>query len=90
MDTEISKIVVDLSSLELISSDTKTQLTDMSSAIGLIDFAGLVDSLDGTTVNVSFSGLRATLQAAADSVPAGAPANVRVSIEVPYRRVGLD
>jgi len=67
VDTEIDKISVDLSTIELISPDTKTELTSMRDAIDGIDFTGLKSELSEQTVTADFQSLRTTLQSAADN-----------------------
>ncbi|KAF6031760.1 PROM1 [Bugula neritina] len=52
VDTEIDKISVDLSTIELISPDTKTELTSMRDAIDGIDFTGLKSELSEQTTNL--------------------------------------
>lgn len=65
MEGEISKITVDLSSIELLDAATKQELTDMSDAIEAIDFVGLVDTLSEATVTADFTALKDALSSAA-------------------------
>lgn len=68
VDGEIDKISVDLSALEIMDTNTKTQLTDMSNAISDIDFDGLINSLSTDTVTADFGAITSSLESAAASI----------------------
>jgi len=75
IEGQISTLNVDLSSLELLDAATVTQMNDMSSSMTSIDFAGLITTLEATTVSVSFADLITALEsAAAAATTAGDPA----------------
>lgn len=59
---------MDLSSLTILSNDTRTQIEDMGTATDSIDFVGLINALDVATVTADFSALTSSLQTSADMI----------------------
>lgn len=64
---QLDGLSIDLSGLEILPADTKTQLTDMSTAIGDINFVDLKAALSADTVTADFSSLISQLDSAADA-----------------------
>lgn len=57
-----------MSTLTILDANTEAQITDMGDAIDLINFDGLITSLDVATVTADFSGLTSVLQGVVDSI----------------------
>ncbi|KAK2143777.1 hypothetical protein LSH36_814g03039, partial [Paralvinella palmiformis] len=68
IDSEINKLDIDLSDVNIITNDTKNQLNDFKDAV-MIDYKGFVDELTKNTTKVDLATYESLLKQLNDSYP---------------------